>query len=269
VAEHADALESKTKELEKKLSSQNLELKATQDDLSKAKASLNASRIEVENLIAQRDEARAEAAAAAAGPAPPDHSAEIEALTKQLANSKDDQVALVEQLSLTKASLTDMSDNHMKELEQAAQGRAEEVTKLRTAHEEEVTALAQQKSEMLLKLSDLEGELATLKASIGTESAASLKSNGAAHPSSPGVTKEELQRMYEAHNLKLHDIQAEHERDLKALKDGLEASVTKSEELQQEVARKAMEIQYLEQENEDSQDQITRCVETSLIIKVE
>jgi len=67
--------------------------------------------------------------------------------------------------------------------------------------------------------------------------------------------------MHEAHNAKLHDLQAEHDKALKAVKESLDASMSKTDELTQEVARKAMEIQYLEQDQDESQDQITRYVE--------
>ena len=69
--------------------------------------------------------------------------------------------------------------------------------------------------------------------------------------------------MHEAHNAKVHDLQAEHDKAFKALKESLDASLSKSEELQQEISRKAMEIKYLEQEQEESSDQITRYVWSS------
>ena len=257
--EHAAAFESQVKALEKQINHQSLELKATQDDLAKAKGALESARAEVKSLTVQCDEARA---AVAAMPDPsPDQAEEVERLSKELSNTRDDLAAATDMLNLTKASLTEISNNHTTELEEAAKGRAEEVTNLHTAHDEEVAALATQKSELLVKLSDLEGELATVKASIAAE-ASSPKSNGngAVHPPSPGVTKEELQLMHEAHNLKLHDMQAEHDKAFKALQEDLEASRTKGDELQQEVGRKAMEIQYLEQEQDESQDQITRYV---------
>jgi hypothetical protein len=113
----------------------------------------------------------------------------------------------------------------------------------------------------LVRLSDLEGELATLKATISSETAVTKNtSNGVTHLASTGVTKEELQRLHEAHNLKMHDLQAEHEKAMNTMKLELEASVRRTEEVQQEVARKGMEIEYLEQEQEDSQEQITRYV---------
>ena len=243
--------------MEKKISHQSLDLKATQDDLSKAKAALGSAHSEIANLQTQLDEAHAAAEVAAA--ASPEHLAEIERLTTELSRTKDDLAALTEMLNLTKTSLTDISNNHALELEEAAKGRAEEVLKLRAAHDEEMKAVVTQKSSLLVQLTDLEGELATLKASIAAAPPpSSPKSNG--HVAPPGATKEELQQMHEAHNLKLHDLQAEHDRAIKALREELETALSKADGLQQDISRRAMEIQYLEQEQEESQDQITRYV---------
>jgi chromosome segregation ATPase len=241
------------------LDEQSLDLKATQDDLAKAKATLDSTRLEVESVRTQLDEARAAVDAAAA--ASPEHLAEVERLTTELSHAKDDLAAVSDMLNLTKASLGEMSNNHSTELEEAAKGRAEEVTKLRTAHEEEVTALVKQKSDLLMQVSDLQGELTILKASISAEPPSPKgNGNGAAHIPSPSVTREELQQMHEAHNLKVHDLQAEHDKAIKALQEQLETALSQGEGLQQDVARKAMEIQYLEQEQDEHQDQITRYV---------
>ncbi len=160
----------------------------------------------------------------------------------------------------TKGSLGEMADNHVKELEEAAKTRVEEVTKLRTVHQEEITTLVKEKSNLITRLSDLEGELATAKAALNAEPVTPQKTNGTAHQRNSSISREELQRLHEAHNAKLHDFQAEHDRAIRALREELNISLAKSDELQQEVVRKAMEIQYLEQDQEESQDQITRYV---------
>lgn len=234
-----------------------LDLRATQDDLAKAKSGLELSRAEVENLRSQQDEARASSVSSIDGVAAQE---EAVRLAQQLANTKDDLAAVTELLNLTKASLTELSNNHSRELEEAAQNRAEEVQKMQNSHAEVIEAFANESSELSIKLSDLEGEFSTLKAKVAVETV-SAKSNGnGAVPPSPGVTKEELQRMYEAHNLKIHDLDAEHQKITKVLKDELQASNSKVGELQEEIGRKTMEIQYLEQEQEEQQEQITRYV---------
>ncbi|EEB98235.1 hypothetical protein MPER_02296, partial [Moniliophthora perniciosa FA553] len=122
--EHAELLETQAKNFEKQINKLTLDLKATQDDLAKAKAAADSSRIEIESLTAQRDAARA---AAEAGEAAPSLAAseEIARLTKELAMKKDDLDAITEMLNLTKASLTDVSNNHQIELEENAKARAE------------------------------------------------------------------------------------------------------------------------------------------------
>lgn len=255
-AEHQSTLDSQSSVLEQKLNNQGLELRATQDDLAKAKATLDAVRSENENLKAQIEDARALAIAASSNA---DQAAELERLSKQLASIREENTMLNDVLAVTKESLSEMSTNHSKELEEAAKGRVEEVSRLRTEHEKDISMLAAQKSELSLSLGDLENEIAMLKTRLtAAESAAAPRSNGAMVPSTTNVTREELQRTHEAHNLKLHDLQVEHERVVRGMKLELETVQNRLEEVQSDLARRNMEIQYLEQEQEESHDSITR-----------
>ncbi|KAG2075044.1 hypothetical protein BDR04DRAFT_1006665 [Suillus decipiens] len=256
-ADHEDVLASQVGDLEKKLSNQSLELRATQDDLAKAKAALDSSRSDTESLKAQLEDARAAFVAASASA---DQASEIDRLTKELANFRDENVMLNDVLAVTKESLSEMSSNHTKELEEAARGRVEDIMSLRAAHEEEISRLAAQKSELSLQLSDLEGEIATLQAQVAAEAAAAPKNNGTMSPSLTMVSREELQRVHEAHNMKMHDVLADHERVVRDLRNEIDGLQNKLDEVHQDIARKSMEIQYLEQEQEESQDSITRYV---------
>ncbi len=255
-SEHQALLESQVKALEKKLTNQTLELSATQEDLAKAKAYVTSVTQELDSVKAQLEQARQLVSSLDRS----DKDEVIAQLNRDLSNLREDHSALNEMFQATRASLGEMADNHVKELEEAAKGRAEEVTKLRTAHQEEIAALSAEKSQLLTRLSDLEGELATTKAAAMAEPATPQKTNGAAHHRTASISREELQRLHEAHNAKMHDVQAEHERAMRALREELEIHLAKADELQQEVARKAMEIQYLEQDQEESQDQLTRYV---------
>lgn len=260
-AEHASILESETKDLGKQINNLNVELKATQDDLAKAKAALEASLAEAESLTKQRDEARAKAEAVP--DIRPEHADEIARLKRELSNTKDDLAAVTDMLNLMKSSMAELSDKQAAELEAAAKGRADEVLQLRAVHDKEISDLAIQKSELLTKLSDLEGEMVTMKAALATHEASSKAIvNGASHtPSSSSVPKEELQKLHEAHNLKIHDLEAEHDKATKAAKEELMEASKKIKELEQEVSRKAMEIQYMQQEQEESEEKITQYVQ--------
>lgn len=257
-AEHEAILESQVSTIEKKLHSQSLELRATQDDLSKAKAGLDTLHAECESLRAQLEDARTNIVAASASA---DQAGEAERLIKEIANLRDENIMLNDVLAVTKESLSEMSTNHSKELEEAARVRVEEVMRLRSIHDGELGTLAAQKSELALSLSDLEGEIVMLKAQLAAaEPAVAPRNNGTVHASATTVTRDELQKVHEAHNLKMHDLQNEHDHIARGLRMDVETLQARLDEVQQDVARKSMEIQYLEQEQEESQDSITRYV---------
>ena len=260
-ADHRSALESERNSLNKQIDKLTLELKVTQDDFSKTKAALEILNSETDSLSKQLDEARA--LIDAVPTLSPEHAQEIARLTKELANSKDDFAAVTDVLNLTKSSISEMSDKHARELEEGAKSRADEIIKLKSAHVSEVADLAALKSDAMMKISDLEGELAIVKATLAAQQSVVPKNvNGSTHTQSQEhmVTKEELTKMHEAHNLKIYDLQAEHEKALNALREEAEVAKFRVGELEQDIGRKAMEIQYLEQEQDESQEQISRYV---------
>lgn len=255
-SEHQAALEEQSKAAEKQISKLTLELKATQDDLAKSKAAYEAAKAEIDSLTAQRDEARS--AASASPSLSPEQAEEIAHMKTELSNTKDDLLASNEVLALTKSSLTEMSNKHTQELEEAAKSRADEVTKLKAAHDGEIAAFAKEKSELQIKLSDLEGDLATARATLAAEPVAPKTNGTPIPPQSPGVTKEELTRMHEAHNLKIHDLNAEHEKAIKALTARLEMAEAAVTDATSQIERKNMEIELMERDQEESGEQIKR-----------
>lgn len=268
-AEHQAALGSQVKTLEKTISNQALELKATQEDLQKAKSAYATSLSELESLRVQLEEfARSTENSAAASSA--EHSVEIQRLTKELSAAHDDNKALNEVLALTKDSLNEISRNHKDELQDAARTRVEEVTKLRAEHDEQHAALLKEKEALSTQITDLQGEISTLRATAAAaaERPKSPKSNGLSHARHTSVTAEELQQMHEAHNLKLHDLEANQEKALLSLREDLHRAEARVEELQNEVNRKTMEIQYLEQDGEEKDDTITRYVKYVRILRL-
>jgi conserved oligomeric Golgi complex subunit 6 len=241
--DHTNELDNLTKNYEKQLSSRALDLKATQDDLAKAKASLDTSRREIEKLTAQRDEARngLDALASAA----PDQAGEVARLMRIIDEQADDLAVTKDVLVLTKQSIEEMEANHSKELEEAAKNRAEETTALRSKYEQEVQALVMQKTNLITQVSDLEGELTTLRASINDHQAGShTKSNGVS-PSADAasvITKEELARLHEAHNLKLGDLEAAFHKQLDALREELNAARLNAKQMQSVIDSKVNEF---------------------------
>jgi len=232
-----------------------LELKATQDDLAKAKAGLEAALALEGTLRTQIEEKDAESAAAKV---PIDQSKEVARLTKELANAKDDFLNLTEAFNASKESFQQISNNHQLELEEAAKSRAEEVTKLRESHEDEAIMFKRERDGLASRISELEVELATLKAGTETQLAATpmspRKDTNGALPGSSVVTKEELQRMHEAHNLKVYELESSHEQMVKELTKKLEAATQLANDQQTLVERLQMEVNFVEQSAEENED---------------
>jgi chromosome segregation ATPase len=260
-AEHEAALDSQVKSLEKKLAGRDLELKATQDDLAKAKGSLAATAPEIESLKAQLQAASRDAESIAASVSA-DQAAEVERLVRELAAAKDDMSALTEALEVTKESMTQMSRIHGTELEENASKHVANLGELRTAHANELAVFASEKSALQAQLSDLQGELATLQAAMAAEQPLS-KPNGTAAPASE-ASGDALKKLHEAHQLKMEDLRVEHERTEKALQEQLELALNKAADHELQVGNKAMEVQFLEHEQDELTDEVARSVSRSL-----
>lgn len=229
--------------------------------MAKSKAALAASAQELDSLNSQLEVARATTEVLASS-ASPDRTNEVNSLKKDLADARSDLTALQEVLVATNESIADITNRHGKDLEEGAEARAAEVTKLKSTHESQLAQLKRAKSDLASKLSDAQSEIATLKATIAAEPAipATTRALGHGRTGSGTVTKEEIQRMHEAHNLKMNDLQAEYDKRLKELREELEVTNGRTKELESEVSRKAMEISYLEQDQEEANDTITRYV---------
>jgi chromosome segregation ATPase len=257
-AEHAAELDAKVKALEKKLASQALELQATQDDLGKAKAAVAATKPEIDSLKAQLEEA-ARKVESAKSSASANVDADYERMKSARISAEDDLAAMKEALTVTQESIVEMTTSHGRELEQAAQARVEERNKLQAEHAAAAAAFEKEKQELLARVSDLEGEVSTLKADVAAAASAAPKTNGKAP--APAAPQESMEKLHEAHTLKIKDLTAAYEKQIKALQEEREEALSQVDGLKADVARKAMEVQYLEQEQEENQEETKRLEE--------
>lgn len=197
-----------------------------------------------------------------ASSAPPDRSQEVNALKKDLADARSDIEALQEALAMANESIADMSNRHGKDLEETTKTHTAKVNGLRSAHESELAQVTKEKTDLASELTDARGKIATLEAKIAAEPAipTSTRAPGHGRADSGTVTKEEIRKLHEAHNLKMNDLQAEYEKRLKGVLEELGAANKKVDAFQSEISQKAMEISLLEQEQEDANDSIARYV---------
>lgn len=247
--------------MSKQISKLTLELKATQDDLAKSKAALTTSAQELESLKAQLEVAGATAKVLAASAAP-DRTEEVNALRKELGDARSDLTALQEVLAATNESIEDMSNRHGRDLEEATEAHVAEVTELKSTFKSELAQLAEERSDLTSRLSDAQGEIATLKATIAAGPAvpALTRAPGHGRTGSGTATKEELRELHQAHNMKMNDIQAEHEKKLREVMEELEVATKRAKDLESEVSQKNLEISFMEQDQEESTNTIARYV---------
>lgn len=259
---HESALERAVGKLNKDFANMKLELKATQDDLAKAKAVAAASQPEIDSLKAQlaeslkaTDEATASAMLLA--------QEEIERLTKAVAGLQGElestKSAMVSSQEMFVQNHEQMMKNHATEREEAAKLRAEALQALKAEHEGELKKLSEMRTEILSALEDereaKEKALAQVASLSRQQPAPAPKSNGAAPAD---VSKEDLTRMHHAHTLKLSEVEAQNQKSIKALKEKIAEMEATAEELRNDVGRKEMELSFLETEKEEAADEIKR-----------
>ena len=221
---------------------------------------------EFKSLEAQLEAAHATAEVLASS-ATPDRTEEVNTLTKELADAKSDLTALQEVLAATNESIADMSNRHTKVLEDATEARTTEMARLKKAHESELIKLVKEKSDLDRRLSDARSEISMLKATISTRPSTpvSARSHGHGRTGSGTVTKEEIQKMHEAHNLKMKDLEVDYEKKLKILREELKAASEEMKELESQVSQKTMEISYYEHDQEEANETITRYARLSVL----
>lgn len=260
-AEHLATMEDQIRALEKAKSEQSLDLKATQDDLAKAKAALAAAAPEIEALKKQVEEAEKLVATVTESSAS-EHASELQRLHVALTDAQDEVTSLHSVVAAQKASIAALNDNHVREREDSARTHVEETVRLRSAYDEEKSTLAREKGELMALVSDLEGEVATLRAAASARPSppSSPKGNGVARSGSPSVSKEDLQRLHDAHNAKMIDLEAQHEEAVRGLAEERDIASVRSSELSDAVDRKTFENELLERENTEKDDTISRYV---------
>ena len=262
-AAHEEALSTSSKSLEKKLNSVGLELRATQDDLAKAKANLTAAQNEVDALTAQvkqTKEALDTARAAASSDA--GREAEIERLKGEVCSLKDELSMVRGAFQATKESFTEISANHERELEEKTKLHVEQTQKLKAELEEERASFAQARTRLETELEDervakerAEAEALAAQTALQTPPM-SPKPNGNAP--TPMVPREELQKLHEAHSAKVSELEAHYEKAIDSLESQLQVMKENYEEANSALQSRTLELKFTESEKQDMENELAR-----------
>jgi chromosome segregation ATPase len=260
---HEEALSTASKMSEKKLNSLGLELRATQDDLAKAKVSLAEARNGVDTLtgqVNQLKEALSTAQAAASSDA--GRTTEIERLKGEVVGLNDELSMTNAAFQATKESFAEISVNHERELKEKTELHVEQTQKLKAKLEEERAQFAQLRIKLESELEDERVAKERAKAeALAAQTALqtppmSPKPNGNAP--TPVVPREELQKLHEAHSAKLSELEADHQKALEDLEEQLRAMKENYEAANAALQSKMLELQFTETEKQDLESELAR-----------
>lgn len=241
--------------LQKRLSEIELELQATQEDLNKSKLSLSAKSIELEAVSLQLQKTCAEKSTESIVISSSHLGTDTE-LHKELEATRADLQGLRAALLASKDSIESIVANHRGELEGIEKAHVDELADLRRRYEKESLDLVDAKEVAYSRVRELEVEknIAMEKAQMHVVSHPIEIQDGVS------VTREELARMHEAHNLKVHTMEAEHRQVLQVMSSSREQLIRDNDELRSAAERREMEMHFLTTENEENADRIKRYV---------
>lgn len=161
--------------------------------------------------------------------------------------------------------LSQVKQNHEKELEAAASKHVDANEKLQKSHDE---ALAQLKLELATLKSDLEDEKEAKVRAI-TELSELKTRSPPATPSKPmvngdGMSKEQVAKIHQAHEAKLAEMESDFHKQLEALREEKETSTKELQDLKGMLDRERMEKAMYEEQAADAEAEIERCVVHSI-----
>lgn len=219
----------------------------------------------MQNLSDQCSRLKEELAEAKAGAAAGlEHAAQAEKLRRELVVVNDELSMTSSAFQATKESFSQISANHDRELEDKIQQHIEEIQALKTQFAKERTQFDAVKARLQADLEDEKVAKEHAKAeALAAQTALqtppmSPKQNGNAHPPTPMVAREELQKIHEAHSAKVSELEAEHTKGVRLLKDevsGLQKLIT---ELQGSLDSKCLELQFAASEKEELEDELAK-----------
>ncbi len=262
-AAHEEAVSTSSKSSENKLNSVGLELRATQDDLAKAKAKFASAQNEVDALTTQVNQLKEALDTTQAAASSDDRrAAEIEELKGEVSSLNDELTMVKEAFQATKESFAEISANHERELEEKTQLHVEQTQKLKAELAEERTSFAQVRTKLESELEDERVAKERAKAeALAAQTALqtppmSPKANGNAP--APMVPREELQKLHEAHCAKLSELEADHQKALENIEEQLQLMKGNCEEANAALHSKTLELQFTETEKQDLENEIAR-----------
>ncbi|KAF8337417.1 uncharacterized protein EI90DRAFT_3118868 [Cantharellus anzutake] len=261
-ASHKEILEEQTGALNKHIKELSVNLAATTDDLAKSKTHLASSEEDKAVLKEQVNEARnaVTTASASADAAAQEKLAQARREVESAIDDMNTYKKLLEDTQLSFASDTDAhTAAHARELEDIVSKHTQDITTLKDQHEQELAHHNAEKAELRHVLEDERDAKEKALAQIATfQQVRSPPSSPRHTPSKAGVSKEEIEKLHQAHNVTLMTLEAEHNKEMQALKDQVARLEELVNEVQGEKEHKELELVFATQEKGELEDDLKR-----------
>jgi hypothetical protein len=213
------------------------------NELANAKAAIQAATVDASAAMEQKlAKARADVAQA---------QEDLATFQKMLAESQE---AFAADMEGTKAA-------HQREIESLSVKHVEATQTLKSAHEGEVAKLNTERADLR---SQLEDEREAKEKALSQVEISKLVANAPPPPSprtsNTGIYKEELEKLHQAHNATLMEVEAAHNKALGALKQEIADKQAALDSARAETSRKEMEIGYMAADKEETDNELERFV---------
>lgn len=150
---------------------------------------------------------------------------------------------------------------HRREIESLTSTHVGATKTLKSAHEDEVAKLNTERANLRSQLEDEREakekaltQVETLKLAASTPPPLSPRANPT------GTSKEELEKLHQAHNATLMEMEAAHNKALGSLKQEIADKQAALDSALAEASRKDMEIGYMAADKEETDNELERCV---------
>ena len=236
--------------------------------MAKSKAALAAAQTEIATLSKQLEDAKA-AVELASTNANAAGDLALKQVKDDLANAQDDletfkrilaesQEAFTADMEATKAA-------HKREVEGLAGSHNDTLKQLKGSHEDVLGKANAEKATLQGRLEDERdakekalGQVESLQAAIAATPAPAPITSPRNSGATPSLSKEEVEKLHQAHNARIIEMEAEHEKALEALKEELAEKEEELAGIQSELETKGLEMGFMATDKEEVDNDLAR-----------
>lgn len=188
---------------------------------------------------------------------------------EELANTKEDLETFKRILAESQESFTADTEAtkaaHKREVGDLAGSHVEAVKQLKGSHEDVLGKLNAEKATLQGRLEDERdakekalGQVGSLQATIASTPAPAPITSPRTSGVSPSLTKEEVEKLHQAHNARIIELEAEHAKALEAIQEQLVEKEAALADAEKDAETKILEMEFMASEKEELDSELER-----------